>query len=75
MNKEEIINQIMMYKEDIKILNNKKKSLHYNIINNIPKGDDMILIMKYMHSYNQQIESFENKIRGLEEKIDPYFFY
>ena len=60
-------NQISNYKDEIKILDNKKKALHYNIINNLPKGDDIILIMKYMNSYNQKIFELENKINELEK--------
>jgi hypothetical protein len=61
-----INDQIFIFEEEIKILNNKKKALHFNIINNIPKGDDLILTMKYMHSYNNQIIILENKIKELE---------
>jgi len=75
MKSEDILNEIMLCVVEINRLESLKKSLHYNIVNNLAYGDDLLLVMKYMHSYNQQIEKKQNKIDELKNELDFYFFY
>ena len=75
MKSDDILDEIMLCVVEINRLDALKKSLHYNIVNNLAHGDDLLLVMKSLNSYNQQIEKNQNKIEYLENQLDDIFFY
>jgi hypothetical protein len=74
MHSNDILDEIMLCIVEINRLDALKKSLHYNIVNNLAHGDDLLLVMKYMHSYNQKIKNNKNKIDELKNQLDSFFF-
>ncbi len=75
MNRNEIIDQIMLNNIQIKDMNVIKNQLAYNKHNKFIDNDDKLLIIKQINNYNRKINDLKIKLKELEEIMEIDFIY